>query len=1005
MDINSKPAQFIHMAGVWLSILHVVTFTTAHGQINVAVGTEWSTYIGGDTNDVVTAVAVDEYGHVYIAGRTGGGLLLGNDTTGQSGLIHQGQYGGGASDAFLAKIAPQGSMLWCTYFGGPGADAGVQIVITDMTGLYLIGNTNSTTGIATDSCFQDQIGGGNDAFVAQFTEYGLLLGASYLGGPGEDAATGGALDVHAHAVVCGWSNLGGMFGYMTPISAFSAGVDGFLATFLGADSLVQCTYVGAPGQDTLVAVGSVDSTGLVLVGNTTSTTGIATAGAWMPNAAGDQDVFIMRVDSDLFITQGTYFGGAFLDQASGLSRWNDRFMVCGITLSDSLPMDTTALSPVLSGGTDGFLAEFNDALQLTWSTYVGDTADDGLMGITYDEEGTLYAAGTTRSNMLNGYGQEADGYFEGSSDGLLLSLDSLHGPIWSSFVGGVGEEEAHALCTMGYTALIFGGRTSSVAGMAQAGHQMSYGGGAEDGFTARWSQERSTPCDGICTGTSTSTGYGSGSCNGVSSPLPQVDLCLGQSIELMAYGGALGLGAEWMWYADGCGDPVHFLTSGDTITIAPTSSFLLSVRAESASNTSSCQYLQVNVHPYPQPTVFVPDTVCAGSPLILVGTGADHFTWGLPDTTIADVDSATYVPVQAGVLNVEVVATNGPSCSVDLQEQVVVLPAPSASWTLTDVTCHNGADGAITLDSTAALGLQVTWALPPYQGTVLIGLVDGTYVVTLTDTLGCTRTDSLLLAMPPPLIDSVGTIPAVCGAATGSAVVHSSSMATGLSFDWGDGPGTASSISGLVPGGYTVIASDSAGCSEQQSFNIPSEGIITAWITADTLLAMDDTTVLACGVSPFDSLATYLWSPSTGLEDPYAASTNCITSDTITYVVLVTSTQGCTASDSVVVVPVKPIPTITPEPCGEAFLPDLFSPNGDGLNDRICLLGGCYTELSLVVYDRWGARLFSASSEVECWDGTYRGQPVPVGTYMVSVVAGRTTGEHIERSSIVNLQR
>ena len=94
-------------------------FTLLHFQANGQITTvtaeaRWSTYLGGIGDDQVLSIATDAFGHVYVAGRTTEGLLLGNDTTGQSGLTHQTTFGGGASDAFLAKIAPQGSVLWCS---------------------------------------------------------------------------------------------------------------------------------------------------------------------------------------------------------------------------------------------------------------------------------------------------------------------------------------------------------------------------------------------------------------------------------------------------------------------------------------------------------------------------------------------------------------------------------------------------------------------------------------------------------------------------------------------------------------------------------------------------------------------------------------------------------------------------------------------------------------------------------------------------------------------------
>src|SRR5688500_6533839 len=62
---------------------------TSWGQTITTAEPRWISYHGGDADDQVYSFATDEFGHVYVAGRTTGGLLLGNDTTDQSGLTHQ----------------------------------------------------------------------------------------------------------------------------------------------------------------------------------------------------------------------------------------------------------------------------------------------------------------------------------------------------------------------------------------------------------------------------------------------------------------------------------------------------------------------------------------------------------------------------------------------------------------------------------------------------------------------------------------------------------------------------------------------------------------------------------------------------------------------------------------------------------------------------------------------------------------------------------------------------
>ena len=200
-------------------------------------------------------------------------------------------------------------------------------------------------------------------------------------------------------------------------------------------------------------------------------------------------------------------------------------------------------------------------------------------------------------------------------------------------------------------------------------------------------------------------------------------------------------------------------------------------------------------------------------------------------------------------------------------------------------------------------------------------------------------------------------------------------------------------------------ASDSTGCTQLAVFTIAAVGSIQVDIIADTLYTEDGETTLQCTLVPFDSTATMQWTPATGLDDPNAPITTCTVSDTTLYIVLVTSPAGCIATDTVLVIPDNdPPPTLAP-PCGEAFLPDIFSPNGDGQNDGLCLFGRCYLSMEVNIYDRWGQPMYSSSNVEECWDGTANGQRVPAGKYPFTLLAERTNGEVIEQAGTITVVR
>jgi gliding motility-associated-like protein len=106
------------------------------------------------------------------------------------------------------------------------------------------------------------------------------------------------------------------------------------------------------------------------------------------------------------------------------------------------------------------------------------------------------------------------------------------------------------------------------------------------------------------------------------------------------------------------------------------------------------------------------------------------------------------------------------------------------------------------------------------------------------------------------------------------------------------------------------------------------------------------------------------------------------------YSVMIKSLYGCTGEDSVYVqfVTAPPPPPPPPEePPGELILlPNAFTPDGDGLNDVFKAIGqpDKLTSFSMKVFNRWGQMVYETKDITFGWDGTYKNQPAPAGTYV-----------------------
>jgi gliding motility-associated-like protein len=116
---------------------------------------------------------------------------------------------------------------------------------------------------------------------------------------------------------------------------------------------------------------------------------------------------------------------------------------------------------------------------------------------------------------------------------------------------------------------------------------------------------------------------------------------------------------------------------------------------------------------------------------------------------------------------------------------------------------------------------------------------------------------------------------------------------------------------------------------------------------------------------------SYLWTPPTGLNDPAIPLTIASPPDDITYTLIVTSDKGCKTSDQVFVKVLK-APSI----------PNIFSPNGDGIHDRweIAYLES-YPGCTVEVFNRYGQLIYHSIGYTTPWDGNINGKQVSVGTY------------------------
>jgi gliding motility-associated-like protein len=88
------------------------------------------------------------------------------------------------------------------------------------------------------------------------------------------------------------------------------------------------------------------------------------------------------------------------------------------------------------------------------------------------------------------------------------------------------------------------------------------------------------------------------------------------------------------------------------------------------------------------------------------------------------------------------------------------------------------------------------------------------------------------------------------------------------------------------------------------------------------------------------------------------------------------------------------------------FIPNSFTPNGDGLNDQFRIKAyDNYKILKFVIYNRWGSIVYNSNNTTDGWDGTYKGYPQPMGAYIYYIEMQNSNGEKIVKKGTVQLLR
>jgi gliding motility-associated-like protein len=383
-------------------------------------------------------------------------------------------------------------------------------------------------------------------------------------------------------------------------------------------------------------------------------------------------------------------------------------------------------------------------------------------------------------------------------------------------------------------------------------------------------------------------------------------------------------------------------------------------------------------------------TLCKGDSQVLTASGGTSYEWRRNGEIITGETSATLTVTEAGTYSVLI---NRGQCSAPARNESVVTVITQPEGSITPAAAAI-CEGTIT-ELTATGGTSYEWrrndVVIAGQTTAKLSVSEpGTYsAVIINGSCRAPASNEAVITQTEPPQGAI--IPASATICEGSSQTLTANG--GTSYQWlRDGVKIAGETGATLnvdqPGTYSVIISNGECTAEASNQSVISIGNQAGSRYADVLVNANAPTQLTAR----EGGTSYEWSPATGLDNPTLASPTVTTNTQREYLVRITTDQGCTFTDTVLV-------KINPEIIvAKVAVPTAFTPNGNGANDRLRPLGNIASIDYFKVYNRWGNMVFQTNQIGDGWDGTYKGSPQPSDTYTWVLVGKSPDGQVIKQT-------
>lgn len=853
------------------------------------------------------------------------------------------------TDAFISKYSPDGTtMIWSTFFGGGDNNQGTEVphsLICDTDNNIYVYGVTSATDFPIENGFQTNHAGGSalsinsngtnfgtvgtDVFVAKFSANGQdLLGSTYVGGSENDGVN-----------------------YLV-----SSGNYGSAAAY---DSLT--TNYGDQFRGEIM----LDSINNIVVASCTRSTDFPTVTPFQPTLAGQQDGVLFKLENDFTALQwSSYYGGTNNDAAYSVKVDSSANIVfAGGTSSSDLPNTAGGYEQnYLGGKVDGFVGKLTpDGQTLVQSTYIGEALYDQVFFVEIDRLDNIFVVGQSSGGN---YPVINANYSNPNSSQFIAKLS----PDLTTLVG------------------------STVFGSGSANFDISPSAFLVDicgnMYVSGWGANilQSTPMSGMPV---TSDAFQSTAPNGFDFYLIVIE----REFNDILYGTYMGgptsrehvdggtsrfdkNGVVYQGVCGGCGGNSDFPTTPGAWS------------DQNLANNCNALVFKFDFNLIPNAEISVDNTIgCAPFEVTFdnFSSESDSYMWDFGD---GNLDSTTFEPTitytTPGTYEVSLMVTDS-ICLITDTAFLTIEVTPTIQ--LDNIPAVELCDPDTVSLSANSFGTadEFIWSTnSDFSDTLNGNLSDSVvevystssgYYYVMASNPGCSVIDSVEVVFTSAALLLQGDTTICVGDESVIAATSQDPNITFSNFQWSpdsiivSGDGTSSIVATPSSTQWVYVTAEASnGCIINDSILVQVSNISSSTVnafTSDDEVPVGSTVTLTA--EPNGSYI-YSWTPPDNLTDPNGQTTDALVNETTTYQVQI-SDGICTKSAFITV---KAFTFICEEPF--VYVPNAFTPDGDGDNDIMFVRSSIVEELIFRIYNRWGELVFETSDINEGWDGTFKGK-------------------------------